>query len=429
MRDIFLTVIIAIINSFVVLNSLLVLKTLFGADMRVTKRTLFVVAAVFCFFDTVMSLWLGNGEENLLFGLRCLFLAGSVLVLTKSRRIKTLLLAVPAIFVYLQGASFFTLFGRVAGLHRYTVTLLEEEIGIVSIASDIAVFAILLYLLKIQKRRVVQLTLGEGIFLLCFCIFSPAITGVFTTLQEEYPNIAAIWIIFMIFINMAVIYGIIHRKRSRYYKNLAENYREQFNKEYTHFKDYRKAQKDMAKLRHDWNSHVAALQTIFRQGGYDEARAYFEKLPAVGAGVYKILTGNEMLDIVLSGKQEILDREGITFTCHGGLENLTFLEPVDACILFSNLIDNAVEACLLCRGERKIELLVAESPHLYMITIKNTMEKEPVWKDGMPVTGKKGKGEHGIGLANVADIMEKCGGECRVKTEGNYFIAQLVFKC
>lgn len=41
---------------------------------------------------------------------------------------------------------------------------------------------------------------------------------------------------FVIVLNIAVFYGIIYRNHAKYYKELSENFKEQFDSEYAYFK-------------------------------------------------------------------------------------------------------------------------------------------------------------------------------------------------
>ena len=52
----------------------------------------------------------------------------------------------------------------------------------------------------------------------------------------------------------------------------------------------------------------------------------------------KILTGNEILDTVLAVKQNISEQENIAVSYNGSPLNISFMEPVDICTLFTVII-------------------------------------------------------------------------------------------
>ena len=102
------------------------------------------------------------------------------------------------------------------------------------------------------------------------------------------------------------------------------------------------------------------------------------------------------------------------------------MEPVDICILFSNLIDNAIEACCKVQDERYLQINVTDSPNILMLTLRNPMTGE-LLKDGEGLkTTKEEKNKHGIGLQNVEEIVRKYNGEYYYETQEYEFIIKLV---
>ena len=104
------------------------------------------------------------------------------------------------------------------------------------------------------------------------------------------------------------------------------------------------------------------------------------------------------------------------------------MEPVDICILFSNLIDNAIEACCKVQAKRYLWMKVTDSPNMLMIILSNPMTGALLKSEEGIKTTKEEKNEHGIGLQNVEEIVRKYNGECYYETQEGEFKIKLVLK-
>ena len=292
---------------------------------------------------------------------------------------------------------------------------------------------VLAYLEKkgVKEQYNTPLTLGEGIFITFFCIFFAVLVEVFEMIEEKMdsPMFAACWIVLVLAANAAAVYGIAHRKKARYYGSLSRDYRKQMDEEYEYFQEYKNKNKEIAKFRHDWNNHAMILQTMLQEGKYEEASQYFEKLSTgMAKPVRKVMTGNEILDMILSLKQDILEKENIQVDYQGKPLDLSFMEHVDICTIFSNLVDNAIESCRQVEENPYLTVKTTQNENLLMIVVENsTKETEIISEGSIPKTTKEDKKEHGFGLKNVMEIVKKYSGEMEVKQQENTFAVKMLF--
>lgn len=226
-----------------------------------------------------------------------------------------------------------------------------------------------------------------------------------------------------------VAFIIIHRKKVRYYKELSEDYKEQFTQKYSYFKNYKEKQSDIAKFRHDWKNHMLLLQEMLDHGEYEKAKTYFTELSEKTVqSQQRILTGNEILDLILASKADELEQNQIQLTCNGRLETFNFMEDVDCCSLFSNLIDNAIEANLKLEQGRYITITTNRTNKLLYVEISNPMENmAKVIETGFQTT-KRDSEKHGIGLRNVYEIFRKYHIEYYIITNEQEFSIQMLFE-
>lgn len=97
---------------------------------------------------------------------------------------------------------------------------------------------------------------------------------------------------------------------------------------------------------------------------------------------------------------------------------------VDLCILFGNLIDNAVEACgrITAPGERKFIVLNVNIKKDYLfIDIANSFTGEVKKQNNIYKTVKIDERYCGIGLFNIQTIVEKYNGEFSASHSENVF--------
>lgn len=426
----FIQFVMILIDVCALLNVILIVDVLFGADLSYTGRKLAVCSALFWGMEVIFEFGLHWDGTILLTALEYLYMFGAVLYFATQRKLRTAFLSVPAVLIYVQWGNIGYLIEILFGLDKYTLTAESGTLTPSMFLVDLAL-VLLLVLLKRARNSVVsmKLTVGEVIFLCVFCIFSPTLVVVLESLESVFNNniYNLMWVVLVLAMNVAVIYGIYNRKRARYYKNLSESYRQQFDEEYSYFKEYKDNNKSMMKFRHDWNNHMIVMQDLLEQGKYEEAKQYFDTFPVVSKGnTKKLLTGNETVDTILAAKADLFVQNQVEVRLEGELTRLVSIEPVDICILFSNLIDNAIEACSRCENARYFHINVTESPGMLMIVLKNSMAGGLV-KDGENIKStKEENAEHGIGLQNVKEIVEKYKGEVYIETQEGQFVVKLV---
>ena len=104
--------------------------------------------------------------------------------------------------------------------------------------------------------------------------------------------------------------------------------------------------------------------------------------------------------------------------------NMGFISNGDLYALFGNIMDNATEAAGEVEDENKrcIAVNIREAAGWISVTVENYFTGELSFsEDGLPLTRKAKKSEHGFGLKSVRHIAEKYGGNVSVETEGDIF--------
>lgn len=183
---------------------------------------------------------------------------------------------------------------------------------------------------------------------------------------------------------------------------------------------------------HDMRNHMLAMGRLLDQGEIDRARDYVRELVAVPNSLENCWTGNETIDYVINIKRMRAEEEKIAFTVDADLIQYQKLSDMALCAIFSNLLDNAVEACVKMVGqERAIHVVIRGINDMLVIKVVNTFEKEPEKglekKGGVFVTTKGGGGSHGWGLKSVMAAVRGNGGEFACHAKEGRFTVNVIF--
>lgn len=151
----------------------------------------------------------------------------------------------------------------------------------------------------------------------------------------------------------------------------------------------------------------------------EELEALDKSVSAYGSYLH---TGSEVLDVLLTEKQMLCEKNGIRITTMVDGADLNFAETLDLYTLFSNAITNAIRAVSrLPEGrERFITLSVSRTGNMVLIHMENPCEDNLTFRDGLPMTARDER-YHGFGMKSMERVAEKYGGSLAAAKEGNMF--------
>lgn len=225
------------------------------------------------------------------------------------------------------------------------------------------------------------------------------------------------------------VYDFLHEKKIQYYREISEDYKEQFTQEYSYFKEYKEMQSGIEKFRHDWKNHMLLLQEMLNQGEYEKAKRYFTELSErTVQNKQEFFTGNEILDMILAAKTDELKKNRIKLTCAEKLEPFNYMENVDCCILFSNLINSAIESNLKLRTERYITIEAHKKEQILYVKISNPMEDMKEVIETRFQTTKQDVEKQGIEIRNIYGIFHKYHIEYYIIISEREFSIQMLFE-
>lgn len=141
-----------------------------------------------------------------------------------------------------------------------------------------------------------------------------------------------------------------------------------------------------------------------------------------------VKTGNRALDIILTEKSLLCNKQGIKLSCIVDGAKLNFMSEIDLYSLFGNILDNAMEAVAgLEEDKRVIGITVKGVRDFVSINVHNYYDKELVFEAGLPKTTKTDEAYHGFGMKSIDMTCKKYGGDVSVRASDHVFNLSVLF--
>ena len=145
-----------------------------------------------------------------------------------------------------------------------------------------------------------------------------------------------------------------------------------------------------------------------------------------------IKTGNTSMDLILTEKSRICSKNKIRISIMAEGTALSMLNEPDTYSLLGNILDNAIEAVKkLPEDKRSISFSVKALGGLTTIKEENPyLEGELRFgSDGLPLTSKANKANHGYGVRSIDYVAKKYGGDLTISaSDGIYSLSLLLPK-
>ena len=204
---------------------------------------------------------------------------------------------------------------------------------------------------------------------------------------------------------------VVQRENSRYRARLEQQRAEALLDSYT----------EQRRLTHEFTNHMSALSALLDQDDLKGARTYLASVSKlVAAGTAIMDTHNPLLDSILSKKYEEAAQKGVTVyfdLCD--LKEIPF-DGMDMVIVLSNLLDNAIRAAAQALPP-EVYVRIRKTPEEYLLSVRNRVQDDLDLEDNkLPGTTKKESG-HGMGFANVQEVLRKYGAEYTVSCRDRWF--------
>ncbi|EGT3785551.1 TPA: sensor histidine kinase [Clostridioides difficile] len=210
-------------------------------------------------------------------------------------------------------------------------------------------------------------------------------------------------------------------------KSQAELIKNKLDMQYAHYLSIQESHMRVKKLYHDINNHIYCIDNL--RNNSKEINEYVNNLKdEIKTFKYIYNTGNMILDIIINEKSEVCLKKGIKFTCSINFSKVNFVKPIDVSSIFSNILDNAIEACDKIVDEninKYIRIKGTITRSFFVLKCENSKLNQLTFNKNILLTNKMDKFVHGIGIQSIKSSLQKYNGELLFENSIDKFILNI----
>lgn len=208
---------------------------------------------------------------------------------------------------------------------------------------------------------------------------------------------------------------------------LLERRLENYQNDYTErqLEEIRSTYKEMRGWRHDYRNHMQVLKVYLENGEVEKCRSYLLQMNKDLDEVdLDVKSGNAMADAILNSKMSLARAKEIRLDVTAKIPERLPISDTEFCVIFGNLMDNAMEACEKVSEveERFIRVYIGMFKKQFYISVTNSTNQK---KRIQFYISDKGVG-HGFGLYRIDKIIKKHQGYLNRKNEPGVFVTELM---
>lgn len=197
----------------------------------------------------------------------------------------------------------------------------------------------------------------------------------------------------------------------------------------SYYEELEENQKTVRKIRHDMKNHLSVIYSFIQNRDFEGAAKYFRGLSGELTVNNRIFCKNSIVNAVLNSKYSAALDKKIDCFFNISIDGLLGIDDVSLCSLFSNTLDNAIEACekIQDTSKRQISLKARYDKGFFSYEISNSKANPVTVKKDRFVTEKKDKTAHGFGVQNVRDVVDKYAGNLDIAyTDDRFTVTVLI---
>ena len=186
---------------------------------------------------------------------------------------------------------------------------------------------------------------------------------------------------------------------------------------------------ELHKIQHDINNQYAYMRAMLDTGDLAGLKNYLDELSSTFSEpiVPLVDCGNHTLDLILNMETSKARSQGVTLDVNAVPPHELPFSELDLVKLYTNVIDNAIEACVSEQPEDPTVTVSIRATEDYLLTkVRNPTRKgSGILEKGFPTT-KGDRTLHGKGTGIVRSIVKKHGGSIRYNIQDGHFLVEFI---
>ncbi|MCM1499400.1 MAG: ATP-binding protein [Clostridium sp.] len=271
-------------------------------------------------------------------------------------------------------------------------------------------------------------------------------------LYNKYPILVVVLPAILLLSLLSILYGVklfqdmVYRNKAKSEKVILKN---QVRSLQEHMEEMERIYSEIRGMKHDMKNTLAVIGQLAKESnvskengisfGEGELQEYLADLNQTFDRLdMRFRTGNMVADTLLNMKYHEAVR--LMPDLKMDTDNLRFpqdlkIHSYDIGIILGNAVDNAVRACgKLKENEPEAELFIRfqslQKGNLLILKVENSFDGKLLKKPQaeFPITDKPDRENHGMGLANIKNTVEKYHGTLDYMVKGRVFILSMMMK-
>lgn len=177
-----------------------------------------------------------------------------------------------------------------------------------------------------------------------------------------------------------------------------------------HFKALEESQEKTVIYRHDMRHHLNLIDSYLADNNRKAAQKYIAEVEkTIDDAVVEQYCSNYTVNLILYSYLTHAKKEDIEVETQIDLPEQNTVSDMDLCVIFGNVIENAINACKVIPNadDRSLKILCKNKNNKLFIQITNSCEGNVEFAGDMPVSTME---NHGLGTKSIAAIAQKYGG-------------------
>ena len=260
-------------------------------------------------------------------------------------------------------------------------------------------------------------------------------------LYDRYPILTIVLPAILLLSLLSILYGVklfqdmVYRNKAKSERVILKN---QVKNMQEHMEEMERIYSEIRGMKHDMKNTLAVIGQLSMEEK-DELQEYLADLNQTFDRLdMRFRTGNTVADTLLNMKYHEAVR--LVPDLEMDTDRLVFpqdlkIHSYDIGIILGNAVDNAVRACRKLKekepeAEAFIRFVSMQKGNLLILKVENSFDGKLVRKplEEFPVTDKPDKENHGMGLVNIKNTVEKYHGTMDYMVKGRVFILSMMMK-
>lgn len=201
---------------------------------------------------------------------------------------------------------------------------------------------------------------------------------------------------------------------------------EKLDMQYNYYLSVKESHERIRRLYHDINNHITNIKYL--QNNNEDVNKYINDINEEINRFENINdSGNILLNTILYEKNEQCKKYNINLTYDINFSKCEFMEMIDVTSIFSNLLDNGIEACnkIDDKEKRYINIRGTIVKQYFVIKCENSKTNKINIKNNKLLTDKKDQYLHGIGIQSMKSSIKKYNGDLEINMEDDKFTVMI----